>query len=63
MVGDSVSDVGAARAAGMPVVCVPYGYNDGQPVYGLPCDEVIESLAELPALLFGGAPGGRREPA
>ncbi|MGH8232099.1 MAG: HAD-IA family hydrolase, partial [Steroidobacteraceae bacterium] len=27
MIGDSINDVQAARAAGMPVLCVPYGYN------------------------------------
>ncbi len=51
MVGDSVNDVTAARAAHMPVVCVPYGYNEGRDARGLPCDAFIESLAELPALL------------
>jgi phosphoglycolate phosphatase len=51
MVGDSVNDVAAARAAGMPVVCVPYGYNEGADVRGLDCDAFINSLAELPALL------------
>jgi phosphoglycolate phosphatase len=51
MVGDSVNDVLAARAAGMPVVCVPYGYNEGNDPRQLPCDAFIETLAELPALL------------
>jgi phosphoglycolate phosphatase len=51
MVGDSVNDVTAARAAGMPVVCVPYGYNEGKDSRSLPCDAFVETLAELPALL------------
>lgn len=51
MVGDSVNDVLAARAAAMPVVCVPYGYNEGNDPRQLPCDALIETLAELPALL------------
>jgi phosphoglycolate phosphatase len=51
MVGDSINDVQAARAAGMPVICVPYGYNEGQDPRELPCDALIESLAELPGLL------------
>jgi phosphoglycolate phosphatase len=51
MVGDSVNDVLAARAAGMPVVCVPYGYNEGNDPRQLPCDAFIETLAQLPALL------------
>jgi phosphoglycolate phosphatase len=48
MVGDSVNDVAAARAAGCAVVCVPHGYDQGQPVGELGCD-VLESLAVLPA--------------
>jgi phosphoglycolate phosphatase len=51
MVGDSINDVLAARAAGIPVVCVPYGYNEGQDPRALPCDAIIETLAELPGLL------------
>ena len=29
MLGDSSNDTQAARAAGCPVLCVPYGYNEG----------------------------------
>jgi len=53
MVGDSINDVLAARAAGLPVVCVPYGYNEGTDPRQLPCDAFIETLAELPELLTG----------
>jgi phosphoglycolate phosphatase len=53
MVGDSANDVLAARAAGLPVVCVPYGYNEGADPRQLPCDAFVETLAELPALLTG----------
>jgi phosphoglycolate phosphatase len=51
MVGDSVNDVTAALAAGMAVVCVPYGYNEGQDVRQLPADAFVETLDELPRLL------------
>jgi phosphoglycolate phosphatase len=51
MVGDSVNDVTAALAAGMAVVCVPYGYNEGQDVRQLPAHAFVETLAELPRLL------------
>lgn len=53
MVGDSTNDVAAARAAGIPVVCVPYGYNEGRDPRDLPCDAFIESLTDLPPLLAG----------
>jgi phosphoglycolate phosphatase len=56
MVGDSVNDVSAARAAGIPVVCVPYGYNEGQDARSLACDALIDSLADLPALLWDQCP-------
>lgn len=51
MVGDSVNDVGAARHAGCPVVAVPYGYNHGRDIREAQPDAVIDSIAELPALL------------
>jgi phosphoglycolate phosphatase len=51
MVGDSATDVQAARAAGVRVVCVPYGYNEGADPRQLPCDGIVEQLTDLPALL------------
>jgi phosphoglycolate phosphatase len=51
MVGDSVNDVRAARAAGIPVICVSYGYNEGRDPRTLDCDVLVDSLGELPALL------------
>lgn len=51
MVGDSVSDVRAARAAGFQVVCVSYGYNHGVDVRTAHPDAVIDSLVELRGLL------------
>lgn len=44
MVGDSVNDVDAARAAGSPVVVLPYGYNEGAPVQTLAADGIVDSL-------------------
>jgi phosphoglycolate phosphatase len=46
MIGDSTNDVEAARAAGCPVWCVPYGYNEGRPVESLACDAIVLDLAE-----------------
>jgi phosphoglycolate phosphatase len=54
MVGDSINDVQAARGAGIPVICVPYGYNEGKDPRLLPCDAFVESLADLPGLLMDG---------
>jgi phosphoglycolate phosphatase len=51
LVGDSANDVQAARAAGMPVICVPYGYNHGHDIRESHPDKVVESLAELPQYL------------
>lgn len=52
MIGDSINDVQAARAAGIAVICVTYGYNEGQDPRTLACDAWIDSLAELPPLLL-----------
>lgn len=46
-VGDSRTDVLSARAAGCPIVLVPYGYNDDLPVATLGADNVIHSFLEL----------------
>ncbi len=51
MEGDSLTDVLAARAAGLAVVCVPYGYNEGADPRALACDAFVESVGGLPALL------------
>jgi len=51
MVGDSISDVKAARAAGFQVVCVPYGYNHGNDIRDANPDAVIDSLVQLDTLL------------
>ncbi|OIQ99395.1 phosphoglycolate phosphatase, chromosomal [mine drainage metagenome] len=51
LIGDSLSDALAARAAGCPVFCVPYGYNHGEPVDGLDIDKVIKNLSEALMLI------------
>jgi len=51
MVGDSVSDVKAARAAGFQIVCMSYGYNHGVDIRTAQPDAVIDSLVELRGLL------------
>ena len=48
LIGDSVNDAEAARAAGCPVFIVPYGYNEGQELRGLDCDVFID---DFPAAL------------
>jgi len=51
MLGDSVSDVKAARAAGFQIICMTYGYNHGVDIRDSSPDAVIDSMAELPSLL------------
>ena len=50
MVGDSMTDVATARAAGIPVICVSFGYSDVAP-QSLGADMLIDSFAELPAAI------------
>lgn len=46
MIGDSVHDFKAGRAAGCKVFLVPYGYNEGQDVRELAADAIVASLLE-----------------
>ncbi|MBW9272489.1 MAG: phosphoglycolate phosphatase [Candidatus Thiodiazotropha sp. (ex. Lucinisca nassula)] len=55
MVGDSQSDVKAARAAGFQIVCMSYGYNHGEDIRHYNPDAVLDSLAEISALLENAA--------
>lgn len=56
MVGDSISDVRAARTAGFGIICTSYGYNHGQDIRDANPDAVIDSLTELQGLLAPAAP-------
>lgn len=47
MLGDSQSDVKAARAAGFQIICMSYGYNHGEDIRQYNPDLVIDSMAEL----------------
>jgi phosphoglycolate phosphatase len=47
MVGDSINDAQAARAAGCPVLLLPYGYNEGHAVHDVDADGIVETLAEV----------------
>lgn len=51
LVGDSSNDVQAARAAGMPVICVTYGYNHGHDIRDSHPDAVVNSLVDVPPCL------------
>lgn len=51
LIGDSLNDVQAARAAGCHVFVVPYGYNRGRPVEELDADAVAPSLIEAAKLV------------
>lgn len=46
MVGDSRTDIDTARAAGVPVICVPFGYTD-VPIETLGPDAVIQHFDDL----------------
>jgi len=55
MIGDSVSDVKAARAAGFQIVCMSYGYNHGEDIRKSSPDAVIDALTEIRPLLEAAA--------
>ena len=52
MLGDSENDVAAARNAGCPVWCVPYGYNEGRAPETLNCDRIVASVGAAAELLL-----------
>ena len=47
MVGDSANDALAARAAGMPVMLVSYGYSEGLAVDTLECDGLLSNTLQM----------------
>lgn len=51
LIGDSLNDTQAARAAGCQVFCVPYGYNRGGDVRDLDLDAVVDSLLAATRLI------------
>jgi len=46
VIGDSSNDARAARAAGCPVLTVPYGYNHGQDVQSIDSDGIVLTLLD-----------------
>lgn len=48
MIGNSATDIRTARAAGIPVIAVDFGYTD-RPVSELGPDRIISRFAQLPA--------------
>jgi len=65
MIGDSVNDALAARAAGMPVVLVETGYNEGESVHSLAgspgVGAILPRLVDAAAWVIDLARGGRAE--
>ena len=51
MIGDSKSDVKAARAASFHIFCMTYGYNHGEDIRNYEPDAVMDSFMELPNYL------------
>ncbi len=51
MLGDSKSDVKAARAADFAIICMSYGYNHGEDIQNYHPDAVIDSMVELKDLV------------
>ncbi len=52
LIGDSLNDTQAARAAGCYVFCMPYGYNRGQNVSELDLDAVVDTLVDAANLII-----------
>jgi phosphoglycolate phosphatase len=52
MIGDSLTDIRTARAAGVPIIAVDFGYSE-RPVSDYGPDRVISHFAQLPDLVAG----------
>jgi phosphoglycolate phosphatase len=52
MIGDSLTDIRTARAAGVPVIAVDFGYTE-RPVAEFGPDRIISRFAQLPAAVAG----------
>ena len=50
MIGDSLTDIRTARAAGIPVIAVDFGYSE-RPVSELGPDRIISHFAQLPSAI------------
>ena len=50
MIGDSTTDAKTARAAGVPLILLPYGYTP-DPVETLGADAIAQTFGALPALV------------
>lgn len=48
MIGDSLTDINTARAAGVPVIAVDFGYSE-RPITEFRPDRVVSHFADLPA--------------
>ncbi|NOS96077.1 MAG: phosphoglycolate phosphatase [Methylotenera sp.] len=47
MVGDSKTDISAARSAGCRMFAVPYGYNQGQRIEATEVDALIDNIGDV----------------
>jgi phosphoglycolate phosphatase len=50
LIGDTITDINAARAAGVRSVWVSYGYSHGQDIDAAAPDARLHSLNELPTV-------------
>jgi phosphoglycolate phosphatase len=56
MIGDSVTDIRTARAAGVPVIAVNFGYSE-RPIAEFGPDRIIGHFSELPRSVAAISPG------
>ncbi|HEX5054907.1 MAG TPA: phosphoglycolate phosphatase [Gammaproteobacteria bacterium] len=51
MIGDSATDVATARAAGVKILAVSYGYNHGRDIREAKPDGIVDSLLQICTIL------------
>lgn len=58
-IGDSINDALAARAAGITVLAVPYGYNEGLDIHTLDIDDIVSGIDAAYRWAFESAASGQ----
>lgn len=62
MIGDSIHDFRAGRAAGCHVFLLPYGYNEGLDVRNLDCDAIVPTIENAARCIHYSNRAGQHNP-
>ena len=61
MIGDSITDLNAAKNAGVRSICVSYGYSGDVDLSAHNPDKIINSMEELPQAIMSLSTGSDKK--